>query len=266
VQPDWQSGAALLGQCNALTKRYDETPFLLGLYEAGWTQSVRFALLERATAAPPDTYLSPLLPLLGLKRQAHCGLQLADSQWPADPALLREGFLPLPDNLWLFAACDAQDPPWPAHLAPTAMEFCLPALEEKTFLVPWSEPISLRAVRLRKNFEYARECYPLPEELAQRFAALEDYLAQQLHLSLGAQCGELLARFAPVCFACGLTAAQTMDGFLYHKALRRLESADPVALRYEMKALQAMLTKTFGQHSLPLSIAYLMRTETSLIN
>ncbi|MCL2105659.1 MAG: hypothetical protein FWH26_01125 [Oscillospiraceae bacterium] len=258
VSSAWRGACDLLGQENPLTKRYEETRFLELIYEAGWSGSPRFAALDHLTAAPAEGYLSRLLPLYAMLpgQEGPRSLQLAASQWPTDPRLLRQGALPLPPSLWLFGALCPEEPAPSERLCAAAMEFCLPPLSDKSFLVPWSEAVPLRAARLRELFAGAGEIYPLPEGMRRRYEQVERQLAEQLHCGTGASTGQL-ERFISVGLACGLTSREAIDGFLYHKALRRLEYADPSLLRFALPGLKASLLLIFDRRALPLSMGYL---------
>ena len=262
VQPQWSRPADLLGEPDPQTWRYNETRFLRTLYAAGWQEGVCFAALEGVTVTPPEGYLGTLLPVLSLRCAGEMrALTLARGAWPGDPVLLREGVLPCPENLWLFGALLPEHPRPSASLRANAMEFCLPALQGKSFLVSLTGPLDLPARQLRALFAQAQDAYALPEEPLRLARLLEDYLAAHMELSLGAGTEALLRRFGSVCLACGLRANDALDGFFYHKALRRLESAGPLTLRNELPGLRRFLRDTFGRHALPLTMGYLETLE-----
>lgn len=255
VRPHWSRPTYLLGEAGPQVWQYQETPFLRALYEAGWQEGACFAALENVTAAPPEGYLKPLLAALRCARGMR-ELPLAQDSWPGDPLLLRGGALPYPENLWLLGTLPPEEPP-PAYLRGVAMEFCLPALREKPFLASLAGPSGLPARQLRALFAQAMETHALPEEPLRLARALEEYLAARMELSLGAEMQPLLLRFGSVCLACGLRPGEALDGFFYHKALRRLENADPVTLHYELPGLRRFLKETFGRNALPLTMEYL---------
>jgi hypothetical protein len=260
VSPAWKHGGELLGRCDPLTKIYEETAFLQTIYEAGWAKELRFAALDRVTAAKPEVYLAPLLPvfqLFGAGEDALRGVPLAPSQWPTDPRLLRGGFLPWPQNLWLFGLLEPTDPKPSPMLRAAAAEFCLPAQNARSFLVPWTQPLQVESAQLRRLFDHAEEVFTLPQESALRLVQLLHYLAERLQLALPPQTQERFARFFSVCLACGMTAREAFDAFLFHHALRPLENADPAVLRYELPGLRVFLAQLAGQRALPLTAALL---------
>ena len=265
VQPHWSSAADLLGCADPASKLYRETAFLRKLYAAGYEQGVCFSALDRVTAAPAEGYLSALLPALSL---AHAegsrfarAIPLADAAWPGDPVLLREGTLPYPENFWLFGSIDAEDPLPGERLRGPAMEFCLPALAEKNYLVSFAKPMAITARELRAHFAHAADIFSLPGEALRRFRQTVQHLAEHLDFSLAAATESQLLRFCAVCLACGMRPAEALDGFLYHKALRRLETADPAALRFGLPGLRAFLSDTFGARELPLTMRLLDELE-----
>jgi len=262
MQLGWTRPADLLGEPDPVSRRYRETDLLRAIYEAGYNEGVVLTVLEGVNVAPPRC-LSELLPLLSLSHnRANLARQitLAETSWPGDPLLMQNGALPWPGNLWLVGTLPPAAPPPTSHLRASSMEFCLPAQQgAKAFLTPLERPAPLPARQLRNLFAHAREVYPLPEETLRLYGLVEQHLAEFMELSLGAQAQAQLRAFGSVCLACGLRPTEALDGFFYHKALRRLDCADPGALKYELPALRHFLIDTFGKRALPLTMGFLER-------
>ena len=259
VQPTWSSPTDLLGGPDPDARRYRETDLLRAVYEASYSQGVCFTVLEGVAAAPPHC-LSDLLPLLSLSHSSANlarSITLAETAWPGDPLLLQNGALPWPGNLWLAGTLPPGEIP-SSQLRGAAMEFCLPARQgARAFLTPLENPAPLPARQLRNLFAHAREVYALPEEALRLYALAEQHLAENMDLSLGAGAQAQLRAFGSVCLACGLRPVEALDGFFYHKALRRLDCADPGTLKYELPGLRRFLAETFGRRALPLTTAML---------
>jgi hypothetical protein len=262
ARQDWTRPADLLGEPDPAARRYRETDFLRAVYEAGYNEGVSIAVLDGVTAAPPGC-LTQLLPLLSLSHnRANLArrITLAQSAWPGDPLLLQGGALPWPENFWLAGTLPPGAPPPTPHLRASSMEFCLPGQQgAKAFLTPLENPAPLPARHLRELFAHARDVCALPEEALRLYALVEQYLAESMELSLGAQSQAQLRAFGSVSLACGLRPNEALDVFFYHKALRRLDSADPGALKYELPGLRRFLAETFGKRALPLTAGYLER-------
>jgi len=269
VEPHW-TAADLLGAPDPATKHYRETAFLRTLYAAGYEENACFAALDRVTAAPPG-YLSGLLPALTLAQVDSSalrttqglgrGIPLAGAAWPGDPVLLRDGALPYPDNLWLLGVVEPGDPRPDERLRAAAMEFCLPALPAKAFLATLTNPMALTGAALRGLFTHAHKTCALPGEALELYGRTERHLADRMDLSLSAAAQAQLRRFGSVCAACGLRPTEALDGFFYHKALRRLESANPDVLKYELPGLRRWLAENFSARELPLTMKYLTSLE-----
>jgi uncharacterized protein YjeT (DUF2065 family) len=138
------------------------------------------------------------------------------------------------------------------------MEFCLPDGQGAgAFLTPLQQPSFLPARQLRDLFAHAREVYPLPEEALRLYGLAEQYLAEHMELSLGPRAQAQLRSFGSVSLACGLRPVEALDGFFYHKAMRRLECAEAGVLKYELPGLRRFLAETFGRKALPLTAEYL---------
>ena len=241
-----------LGTWDATTKMYHEKRLLRVIYEAGYQSAPCFAVMEDAETAASEG-------LAAVRRTAGMGLgparalRLANDAWPGDPLLLQGGALPYPENLWLFAVAnpDAAQDVSQALAAP--MQLHLNLQEDKAEISPVLKPIEISAARLRALFREAAAEHPIPEETNKLFAQTAEYLAEHLDYSIDAQTQRQMAPFLGVCLACGLQPKQALDAFLYHKALRRLESADPFLLRHELAGLERFLKDTFGKNGLPLT-------------
>jgi len=231
----------LFGSMDAVTKRCHETRLLRVIYEAGYQSAPCFAVINDIAAASPED----IARLAGMGPEPSQALRLAGSAWPGDPVMLREGALPYPDNLWIFGVAReaASASPMRLHVGggndPMEIPYGL-------------QPIELSNRRLRELLRAASEEYPLPEEIGAGLIKTAEYLAGRLDMSIDAQTERQMPGFIGVCLACGLRPVSALDAFFYHKALRRLEYADPFLLRYELPGLQRFLEDTFGKNGMPL--------------
>jgi len=236
-----------LGTWDAATKMYHEKRLLRVIYEAGYQSAPCVAVLEDAGTAAPEG-LAAVWRTAGMGRGPARALRLANDAWPGDPLLLQGGSLPYPENLWLFAAAK-QD----AVQIAASMQLTINLQEDKAEIPQVLKPIEISAARLRELFRAASEEHPIPEEINKLFAQTAEYLAEHLDYAIDAQTQRQMAPFIGVCLACGLQPKQALDAFLYHKALRRLESADEFLLRHELAGLERFLNDTFGKNGLPLT-------------
>jgi len=235
-----------LGAWDATTKMYSEKRLLRVIYEAGYQSAPCFAVLENAETAAPEG-LAAIWRTASAGRGPARALRLVNDTWPGDPLLLRGGTLPYPENLWLFAAAKQE-----AVLA-APMQLTINLQENGAEISPVPKPIEISAARLRELFREAVAEYPIPEEITKLFAQTAEYLAEHLDYSIDAQTQRQMAPFIGVCLACGLPPKNALDAFLYHKALRRLETADEFLLRHELAGFERFLNDTFGKNGMPLT-------------
>ncbi len=260
MQPEWSRTADLLGELDPATKYYRETDFLRSVYEAAYRDGASFTVLDNISASA-ERCLTELLPLLSLSHnQVNLArmIPLSETAWPGDPALLQNGALPWPGNLWLFGTLPDDRTQLSPQLRSAAMEFCLPSQKQaKSFLTPLQKTAVVPARQLRSLFAHAREVFVLPEETLRLYTQVERYLADHMELSLGAQTQSQLKCFSSVCLACGLRPAEALDSFFYQKALRRLEYIEPGILKYELPGLRRFITEAFGKRAVPLTLSLL---------
>ena len=238
---------SLLGSQDAVTKLYNETRLLRVLYEASYQPGPCFAVLDGR--ASPDEYTR----LLQAAQTKPSALRLAADAWPGDPILLHEGALNFPENLWLFCTGEGGAVESPMRL----YIYTEGAIKEAAAEIPYAaRPLALSAARLRTLLLAAAEEYPVPDGLAAKIARTAAYLAERLDVSMDAKTERQMTRFMGVCLACGLAPENALDAFFYHKALRRMEHADPFLLRYELAGFRRFLDETFGKHGMPLTRAF----------
>jgi len=258
VQPMWKERSDLLGYFNEFTKRFNETPLLCRLYEAGGSEDIYIIVLDEVNISRIEYYFAEFLSLLEIPDPEKRELEIVSDEWDGDPKRLVRGKLRLPQNVWFIGTANNDDSTF-AISDKVYDRAAVLDLEKKSapFAAKPAEPAHISRTALEGRFQQARRQYQLSKEGRQKLEALDEYLRRVFRVSFGNRIRRQLEEYVPVMIACGGTEEGAMDDILARKILRKLEQLSPVLLRNEIPALVGMLDTLFGQESLPLCREYL---------
>ena len=260
VQPMWKERSDLLGYFNEFTKRFNETPLLCKLYEAGGSEDIYIIVLDEVNISRIEYYFAEFLSLLEIPDPEKRELEVVSDVWEGDPRRLVRGKLRLPQNVWFIGTANNDDSTF-AISDKVYDRAAVLDLEKKSapFGAKPTEAAHISWTALEGRFRQARQRYSLSKEGRERIEKLDEYLSQVFRVSFGNRIRRQLEEYVPVMIACGGTEEGAMDDILARKILRKLEQLSPVLLRNEIPALTGVLDTLFGQAALPLSREYLDR-------
>ena len=260
VQPMWKERSDLLGYFNEFTKRFNETPLLCKLYEAGGSEDIYIIVLDEVNISRIEYYFAEFLSLLEIPDPEKRELEVVSDVWEGDPQRLVRGKLRLPQNVWFIGTANNDDSTF-AISDKVYDRAAVLDLEKKSapFGAKPTEAAHISWTALEGRFRQARQRYSLSKEGRERIEKLDEYLSRVFRVSFGNRIRRQLEEYVPVMIACGGTEEGAMDDILARKILRKLEQLSPVLLRNEIPALTGVLDTLFGQAALPLSREYLDR-------
>ena len=258
VQPMWKERSDLLGYFNEFTKRFNETPLLCKLYEAGGSEDIYIIVLDEVNISRIEYYFAEFLSLLEIPDPEKRELEVVSDVWEGDPRRLVGGKLRLPQNVWFIGTANNDDSTF-AISDKVYDRAAVLDLEKKSapFRAKPTEAAHISWTALEGRFREARRHYHLSKEGRERIEKLDEYLSQVFRVSFGNRIRRQLEEYVPVMIACGGTEEGAIDDILARKILRKLEQLSPVLLRNEIPALAGVLDTLFGQAALPLCREYL---------
>ena len=258
VQPMWKERSDLLGYFNEFTKRFNETPLLCKLYEAGGSEDIYIIVLDEVNISRIEYYFAEFLSLLEIPDPEKRELEVVSDVWMGDPLRLVRGKLRLPQNVWFIGTANNDDSTF-AISDKVYDRAAVLDLEKKSapFAAKPTEGAHISWTALEGRFREARQRYHLSKEGRERIEKLDEYLSRVFRISFGNRIRRQLEEYVPVMVACGGTEEGAMDDILARKILRKLEQLSPVLLRNEIPALTGVLDTLFGQAALPLCREYL---------
>jgi hypothetical protein len=265
VQAGWRDRQDLFGYYNSFEKVYHETDFVKALYKAQlpkWKDRIVLVLLDEMNLSHPEQYGADLLDVLertgeGERRFAlHAGLPSGTPQ----PALLREGHLPLPRNVWFVGT---------ANLDETTRDFADKTYDRSFVLTLPEKPELFRPAASAAEPRDPVDCGSLVNafehaasdrrpDAEQALTWLEENLRPALlecRIGWGERFAKQLRQFIPVFCAAGGSWQSGLDRLIATRLLRRLDGRHDLKLE-DLKRLKGALApdrkKNWGpaEHSL----------------
>ena len=262
VQPSFRDRTELLGYFNEFSKRFNETEFLRALYEAGYRPDPTLIVLDEMNLARIEYYFAEMLSVLEMPSKEEWVLDLVPTAWAGDPKLMEGGKIHVTDTTWFIGTANNDDSTF--TITDKVYDRAMPIeLNDRAdaFECELHEPCYIRAEYLQELFIRAREEHPVSDEMMEKMARLDSYLATRFKLSFGNRIMKQLYDFIPVYVACGGTELGGMDYIIARKVLKKFESMNVSFVRDEITGLIDYMDKTFGKNGMPDSKAYLERIQ-----
>ncbi len=262
VQPSFRDRTELLGYFNEFSKRFNETEFLRALYEAGYRPDPTLIVLDEMNLARIEYYFAEMLSVLEMPSKEEWVLDLVPTAWAGDPKLMEGGKIHVSDTTWFIGTANNDDSTF--TITDKVYDRAMPIeLNDRAdaFECELHEPCYIRAEYLQELFIRAREEHPVSDEMMEKMARLDSYLATRFKLSFGNRIMKQLYDFIPVYVACGGTELGGMDYIIARKVLKKFESMNVSFVRDEITGLIDYMDKTFGKNGMPDSKAYLERIQ-----
>ena len=262
VQPSFRDRTELLGYFNEFSKRFNETEFLRALYEAGYRPDPTLIVLDEMNLARIEYYFAEMLSVLEMPSKEEWVLDLVPTAWAGDPKLMEGGKIHVSDTTWFIGTANNDDSTF--TITDKVYDRAMPIeLNDRAdaFECELHEPCYIRAEYLQELFIRAREEHPVSDEMMEKMARLDSYLATRFKLSFGNRIMKQMYDFIPVYVACGGTELGGMDYIIARKVLKKFESMNVSFVRDEITGLIDYMDKTFGKNGMPDSKAYLERIQ-----
>lgn len=251
VQPLWKERSDMLGYFNEFTGRFSETQLLRKLYEANYTDEIYITVLDEMNIARVEYYFAEFLSLLELPEASDRMLDVVSDKWDNDPALLADGRLRLPDNMWFIGTANNDDSTFSISdkVYDRAMPINLNRRAER-FDAPDASPVKISAQRFRELVLKAKEDYVMTSRTRRKIQALDEYLIDAFRLTFGNRIMAQLETYSSLFMACGGTELEAADDLTSKKILRKLEALNPVFVKNSVPALVEKLNELFDAENM----------------
>ena len=255
----------MLGYFNEFTGRFYETPLLCKLYEAGTRDDVFVTVLDEMNISRIEYYFAEFLSLLEIPDPNKRLLDVVSDSWATDPKRLKDGKLPLPQNMWFIGTANNDDSTF--SISDKVYDRAM-VLDLNHKCAPFSAldkgPVRVSYAELQWLYADALARRRMSSDTRSLLQALDQYLSQVFRIGFGNRILRQLETYVPIMIACGGTELGALDDILSRKILRKLEQLSPILLKNEIPRLRSWLQQAFGPNSLPQCQEYLGRLEKYL--
>lgn len=258
VQPSWRERTELYGYFNEFTKKYTETDFLRAVYEANFYRDPHLVILDEMNIARVEYYFAEMLSILEIPRIEEQRIDMVAAMWDNDPVLIKDGTIPISDNLWFVGTINNDDSTFAVadkvydRAVPIDLNSRADAFECET-----AEPVHISTDHLRDLFRQAREQYPVSAEILDKLEDFNAYLIKNFRLAFGNRIMKQINDFVPCFIACGGTEIGAVDFIVAKKVLRKFESLSLGFMKDELTKCSNYLDKLFGKNQMEICKDYI---------
>lgn len=258
VQPSWRDRAELIGYFNEFTKKFNETDFLGGLYEATYREDPNFIVLDEMNLARIEYYFADFLSVMEMPDVAEWTIDLVSAPSYKDPKNVHYGKLLVPQNVWFIGTANNDDSTFTItdKVYDRAVAMTLKRKADY-FDAPATETLNCSAEYLQHLFKDAEFQYAVSEKNLELIAELDKFIRDNFRISFGNRILRQLKIFVPVYTACGGTEIGGIDFIVKSKILRKFGALNLPFLTKELQALAAFLDKKFGKGKMRRSLEYI---------
>lgn len=257
VQPAWRERTELYGYYNEFTKKYTETDFLRAIYEANYFREPHIIILDEMNIARVEYYFAEMLSILEMPRVEEWKIDVVASMWDNDPALIKDGKIQIPDNVWFVGTINNDDSTF--AVADKVYDRAIPIdldSRAEAFTCEETDAAYVSTDRLNQLFNEAKGKYQVSQETMDKLEDMNKYLIEHFRLAFGNRIMKQLKDYVPCYVGCGGTEIQAVDFVVAKKVLRKFESLSLGYMKDELTQFQSYLDKTFGKDTMAICKEY----------
>ena len=258
VQPSWRERTELYGYFNEFTKRYTETDFLRAVYEANYYRDPHMVILDEMNIARVEYYFAEFLSILEMPLESEWNIDLVTAMWDNDPCLIKDGKLPISNNIWFVGTINNDDSTF--AVADKVYDRAIPIDLDSRAAAFECEPVdsvSISTDHINRMFAQAKAQYVISDEILDKLELINDYLIKNFRLAFGNRIMKQIGDFVPCLIACGGTELEAIDFMVAKKVLRKFESLSLGFMRDELTRFSAYLDKVFGKNTMKICKEYI---------
>ena len=258
VQVTWRDKTSILGYFNDFSKIYNETDFLLKLYEASYNPDrIQIFVLDEMNISRVEYYFADFLSVLEYPSEQW---KIRIIQLPygfVPPAKLEEGNITIPENSFFVGTANKDDSTFSiadkVYDRSTVIAF---DNKNEPFEVEGNaEPISLSYSKLKALFEDAlsNEDYQMHKQDYDKLFVITNYIYDQFEVAFGNRVMNQIEHLVPVFVASGGKKEDALDFILARKILIKLEGRFEEYVKPALKGILDLLDSVYGAKEFNLS-------------
>ena len=258
VQATWRDKSSVLGYFNDFARSYNETDFLLSLYEASYNPDViNIYVLDEMNISRVEYYFADFLSVL----------EYPSDQWKIrllqlpygfiPPSKLDEGYLKIPTNSYFVGTANKDDSTFSISdkVYDRAITMFFDNRNEPFEVKEDVAPIKLSASKLQSLYQEAlnNKQSLLKKADYQKLMKITDFIYDEFDVTFGNRILNQIEIIVPVFVACGGTKESALDFLLSRKLLAKLEGRFEEYVKASLKRLLELINQTYGSGVLPRS-------------
>ena len=258
VQPSWRDRGDLLGYLNEFTKTFNETDFLVSLYEATYREDPSIIVLDEMNLARIEYYFAEFLSIMEMPDISEWKIDVVATPNDTDPKHLTNGKVLVPQSLWFVGTANQDDSTFTItdKVYDRTVTLDLNSKADR-FDAPLTPSLKISADHLDRLFRKAQKDNSISEKSKESLAKIDKYMLENFKITFGNRILKQIYNFVPVYMACGGSEEEAVDFMLMSKILRKLSTINLVFLKKELNSLITLLGQLFGKGKLIKSEEYI---------
>ena len=258
VQVSWRDKTSILGYFNDFSKTYNETDFLLRLYDASYNiDKIYIFVLDEMNISRVEYYFADFLSVL----------EYPSDQWKirimqlpygfVPPAKLDEGFITIPENSFFVGTANKDDSTFSIadKVYDRSTVIAFDNRNEPFDVKGESSPISLSYSKLKALFEAAlkNDQNKMTNNDYEKLTKVTDYIFEQFEVTFGNRVWNQIDEIVPIFIASGGKKEDALDFILARKVLIKLEGHFEEYVKPALRGILDKLDEVYGNKEFKLS-------------
>lgn len=258
VQVSWRDKTSILGYFNDFSKIYNETDFLLRLYDASYNlDKIYIFVLDEMNISRVEYYFADFLSIL----------EYPSEQWKIrlmqlpygfiPPAKLDDGFITIPENSFFVGTANKDDSTFSIadKVYDRSTVIAFDNRNEPFEVKGESAPITLSYSKLKALFEAAlsNDANKMTKNDFEKLAKVTDYIYDQFEVTFGNRVLNQIDQMIPIFIAAGGKKEDALDFILARKVLIKLEGHFEEYVKPALKGILDKLDEVYGSKEFKLS-------------
>ena len=253
VQAVWRDKTNIIGYFNDFSKTYNETDFLIKLYEANYNPDKLYIfVLDEMNISRVEYYFADLLSVLEYPTDEwYLRLMHLPHNFVA-PVKITDGFIKIPDNVYFVGTANKDDSTFTisdkVYDRAITIDF---DYRNEPFSVENGETISLSKTKLHSLYNDAinNEDNKLTKEDLAKFNKVSEYVYEQFDITFGNRILNQIETIVPVFIACGGKKEDALDFLMSRKILVKIEGRFEDYVKNALQQLLLLLSDLYGEHT-----------------
>ncbi|MFA5693193.1 MAG: hypothetical protein WC907_06200 [Acholeplasmataceae bacterium] len=258
VQPSWRDRSEMIGYLNEFTKRFNESDFLMSLYETNYREDLNFIVLDELNLARIEYYFAEFLSVMELPNVKDWKIDIVPDSQKGDPKLLDNGKVLVPQNLWFIGTANKDDSTF--TITDKVYDRAIPIeinVRASYIDAPVTESIDMSYDYLDNLFKEAIKNNPLSQSALSNLDKLDAFITQKFKITFGNRILKQIHSFVPVYVACGGNETEGLDYIVTRKILRKFESLNLPFLGEELAEILVVFDRLFGKNNFKEAASYI---------